>query len=91
MEQEQPIESGVLTPMNQLAALIDSALNGDAAGTPQKTYGFALLVFKFGEGMDHRANYISNAERSSMLTALKEFIARMEGRYVSLDTSDSGR
>lgn len=39
--------------------------------------GFALFVFEFHKpGM---ANYISNAQRSDMIQALKETIARLEG------------
>jgi hypothetical protein len=48
-------------------------------GTLPPGWGFALLVFPFVEG-DGRMNYISNAERGDMLTALKELVARMEGR-----------
>lgn len=35
-------------------------------------YGFCLLVFDFGES--GRMNYISNAERESMIEAMQEFI-----------------
>jgi len=47
--------------------------------------GFTLLLFTF----DHDANedgfltYVSNAERVDMLAAMKEFIARNEGRAVA--------
>jgi len=43
-------------------------------------YGFALLVFGLGETAG-RMNYISNADREDMLAALKELVARFEGRY----------
>lgn len=43
-------------------------------------YGFALLIFGTGESAG-RMNYISNANRDDMLAALKELIARFEGRY----------
>jgi hypothetical protein len=40
--------------------------------------GVALLVFEFGH--TGRVNFISNADRSDMIAAMKEFIARNEGR-----------
>jgi hypothetical protein len=44
-------------------------------------FGFALLIFNVGEnpggGM---MNYISNAKREEMISALKELIANFEGR-----------
>lgn len=45
--------------------------------------GFTILLFPFGDihPSDPRINYISNAEREDMITAMKEFIARSEGRY----------
>lgn len=41
-------------------------------------YGFSLLMFNFGK----KGNmfYISNAERSDMLKAMKEFIKVQKGR-----------
>jgi hypothetical protein len=42
--------------------------------------GVALLVFEFGDAK--RINYISNAEREDMLIAMKEFVARNEGRVM---------
>lgn len=42
--------------------------------------GIALMVFDFGE--KGRMNYISNASREDMLIALKEFIAKHEGRLM---------
>ncbi len=43
-----------------------------------KGYGVTLLVFELDK--PGRVNYISNADRTTMITALKEFIARNEGR-----------
>ena len=40
-------------------------------------HGFCLLVFDFNTTQG-RMNYISNANRADMLTAIKEFIARVE-------------
>lgn len=80
--------------MNYLARVLDSAFNGGnpaaehkepqkAAKLPgEKTMGFCLLLFPFSGKGDGRINYISNAERADMLTAMKEFIARNEGRII---------
>lgn len=52
-----------------------------------KPFGFALLVFPFGDKPKGRMNYISNAQRADMLIAMKEFIARSEG--FDVDTPDT--
>lgn len=64
--------------MQRLAAAIDAALNG---APPTGNNGFALLVFPLDitEG-DTRVNYVGNSQRESMLVALKELVARWEGR-----------
>ena len=69
-----PIQPEYHDVMNSLARGIDKILN---AGAPEK-WGFALIVF--GEKLDGRINYICNDDRQDMLVALKEFIARNEGR-----------
>ncbi|WP_322046094.1 hypothetical protein [Paraburkholderia sp. J67] len=51
---------------------------GDMLGSVFEGRGFALLVFDFGP--DRMMNYISNAKRADMLTAMREFIASHEGR-----------
>lgn len=78
MEKEQPVEPKYREQMNELGRLINEFFNPDG----NKKTGFALFVFPFGQGDDHRSNYISNANREDMLATLKEFIARAEGRYV---------
>lgn len=55
--------------MQVLGKTLDEVLEG---------CGFALLVFEFDKPA--AVNYISNAERPDMLLAMKEFIARSEGR-----------
>lgn len=72
----EPISPEYMEMMNSLAAAIDDLFNGKER--PKKN-GFVLLVFPFGEPV--KVNYISNAKREDMLAAMKEFIARAEGRY----------
>lgn len=73
MSTHGPIEPAVAKVMNDIGRLIGSAIKQRGGN-----YGFALLMFGFGPEAG-RMNYISNAQRTEMLTAMKEFIARAEG------------
>lgn len=70
--------------MRSIAAGLDEVLNGEAVGTDRKI-GFALLTYEFGKPKDGKVNYIGNGERDDVRVALKELLARWEGRYA--DTS----
>lgn len=76
---EQPIEQQFREQMRAIADVLNEVFNGKLKGH-DRTTGFALLVFPFGD--TGRTNYISNAERKDMLNAMKEFIARAEGRIL---------
>jgi hypothetical protein len=65
-----PVDPVVSDLMNEIARTLDRLF--------EKRVHWALLVFPKGSA---RANYISNAERSSMLAALKELVARFEGTH----------
>jgi hypothetical protein len=73
-----PIEDVYHAKMNQLAQLLDHMFNGDEV----RTTGFVLLVFPLGEHEtgEHRCNYISNADRSDIITLMKESLAYFEGQ-----------
>lgn len=77
---EQPLQPEVKEKARALGDAINHFLNGPAAPGERK-WGFALFMFPFGGGDDHRSNYLSNADRETMLATLKEFIARAEGRF----------
>lgn len=62
-----------------LAKGLDDILNGK--GRPRR-YGFALFTFEFGKTEGGRVNYVSNADREEMLVAVREWLARAEGRVV---------
>ena len=66
-----PMDAAIRETANSIGSIIGQTL--------PPGWGFALLVFPFNEG-DGRMNYISNAGRDDMLVALKEVVARMEGR-----------
>jgi hypothetical protein len=74
---DAPIEAKFRDQMNELARQLDRFFNGVLRGKDRKI-GFVLMVFEFGHG--GRANYISNAERSDVVTMLKEQLARFEGQ-----------
>lgn len=65
--------------MNDIAAALDNAFNGDARGANRKV-GFVLLQFPFDGPEGQRTNYISNANRKDIVVALKEIVARFEGQ-----------
>jgi len=64
--------------MNGLAKGIDDVLNG---GAEPRQIGFALLMYPFGHVDAARINYIGNGKRADVLVALKELVARWEGRH----------
>lgn len=81
-----PIDPAVHAQMNALAGFLDDVLNGDDR---PKQIGFALLLYRFGEDLvsTHRINYIGNGDRGDVLVALKELVARWEGRYSETETT----
>jgi hypothetical protein len=73
------IDENYRESMRALASAIDDAFNG----TGPKRVGFALLSFEFGKIEGGRVNYISNGDRADMIVAVKEWLARAEGRVVT--------
>lgn len=73
--------------MRAVAAGLDEVLNGEAAGGERKI-GFALLTYEFGKPKDGKVNYIGNGERNDVRVAMKEVIARWEGRYAEPSTAE---
>jgi hypothetical protein len=73
-DEHQPIPEQFRDIMNQTASGLNQIFH---------PHGFALLVFPMDvqEG-DKRVSYISNCHRDTMITAMKEFIARNEGKAV---------
>lgn len=77
-----PIDPRQYALMNDLARRLDAVFNGTAKGRDRK-WGFVLLSFEFGNMEGGRINYISNGEREDIVIALKELLARFEGRVVT--------
>jgi hypothetical protein len=74
---DAPIDPKFRAMMNELAADLDTLLNPNPKVTARTT-GFVLLTFPFDR--KGRANYISNANRTDVVTLLKEQLARFEGQ-----------
>lgn len=66
--------------MQAAMSALDEAWNGGAKDSDRKV-GIVILTFPFGGPKDGRVNYIGNGERDSVRIALKELLARWEGRY----------
>lgn len=74
---DAPIEPEYIEQMQALARDLDIGFNGDARGQ-ERTVGFVLLVFPFGE-KEGRCNYISNgAGRRDIVKLLREQAKRFE-------------
>lgn len=83
-----PIQAAYRQQMNKLARTIDEFFNGKRKPNRQPKVGFILLTAEFGKIEGGRVNYISNGERADMIAMLREYLARVEGRYV--ETDDAG-
>lgn len=68
--------------MQSVAKGLDKICNPEG----ERKLGFVLLVFPFGGPEGARCNYVSNAERKDIITALKEIVARFEGRVQETGT-----
>jgi hypothetical protein len=75
-----PIDKKYMALMNKMAQIVDKVFNGDRTGE-DRTTGFVLLIFPFGDAQQDRINYISNGERKDIIVAMKELIAIFEGRH----------
>ncbi len=63
-----PIEKRHKQKMNKIGKQLSQVFPG---------YGFTLFIFDFND--KGRLNYISNAERESMIKLLEEFIEKVKG------------
>lgn len=76
-----PIQAKYHKTMNRIARAIDEAFNGKRKPNRKPTVGFILLMAEFGKIDGGRVNYISNGEREDMIAMMREYLARVEGRY----------
>ena len=76
-----PIQEQYRKQMNRLAKLIDEFFNGRRKPNRKPTVGFILLTAEFGKIEGGKVNYISNGNREDMIAMLREYLARVEGRY----------
>lgn len=72
-----PIDDGFRASMNRLASMLDLFFNQGLVGE-QRTTGFVLLVFPFGD-QERRCNYISNgADRAEIVKLFREQANRFD-------------
>lgn len=76
-----PIQEQYRKQMNRLAKLIDEFFNGSRKPNRKPTVGFILLTAEFGKIEGGKVNYISNGNREDMIAMMREYLARVEGRY----------
>ncbi len=81
-----PVEQKFRGFMQRLASTVDGMLRKKF----KRKIGFTILLFELNEFSGGRVNYISNADRADMIAAMKEWIARQEGRYVEPDPMKKG-
>lgn len=73
-----PIQPQHKALMNKIMAVLDQGFSG---------MSITLLIAEpnsvadIAAGRDRRLNYISNSDRATMVTVMREFIARHEGRH----------
>jgi len=70
-----PIEKEYELKMKALGVAIDEFINPDG----KQSNGFIVMMFKFGDTSAGRMNYLTNADRKDVITALKEQLAYFEG------------
>jgi len=74
-----PVDQRFVTVLNALARGIDDVLNGEDCPPEQKTMGFLLCLYEFGEPHPgSRFNYISNSDRTDVLDTLRDIVSRYE-------------
>jgi len=66
--------------MQAAMSALDEAWNGDAKGDARKV-GIVILTFPLNAPEGGHVNYIGNGRREDVRVALKELLARWEGRY----------
>ncbi len=77
---DAPIEAAYIEDMQAIAGALDKIFNGHAATDGNRSTGFVLLVFPFGDDSG-RCNYISNgADRDDIVRLFEEQIKRFKGQ-----------
>lgn len=61
--------------MRAVAEGLDKIFNGEP-GRPDARVGFCLFTFNFGQFHDGQVNFVSNADRPTMIAAVEEWLTR---------------
>lgn len=68
--------------MNDLAQMLDEQFNGSTGPQRGERIVFTLFLAEAGKMEGGRVNYISNGNRDEMISMVKEWLNRAEGRGV---------
>lgn len=76
---DAPVQAEYHAKMEAVMHTIDEYMNGAARG-PDRKVGIVVMMFPYGD-VSGRCNYMSNgANRSDIVTLMREMIARFEGQ-----------
>lgn len=76
---DAPVQAEYHAKMETVMRTIDEYMNGEARG-PDRKVGIVVMMFPYGD-VSGRCNYMSNgANRSDIVTLMREMIARFEGQ-----------
>ena len=70
--------------MNQMNELVKRRMQKIAQKVDEELpngYGFVVLTFNFGKGIDNEMMYVSNANRQDIVKAMKEWIEKTEDNF----------
>lgn len=77
----EPIPDSFRQGLNAIADILDQTFNGLNRDRDPKIV-FTLMMAETGLIEENGVNYISNGNREDMIAMIKEWLARIEGRYV---------
>lgn len=70
--------------MNEINELVKRRMQKIARKVDEELpigFGFVVLAFNFGEGIDNEMMYVSNANRKDIVKAMEEWIDKTKNNY----------
>ena len=70
--------------MNEINELVKRRMQKIARKVDQELptgFGFVVLAFNFGKGIDNEMIYVSNANREDVVKTMEEFIQKTKNNY----------
>lgn len=78
-----PIQVAYRKRLNDLAQMLDEQFNGSTGPQSGGRIVFSIFLAEAGNMEGGRVNYISNGHREDMISMVKEWLNRAEGRGVN--------